>query len=79
MESQNITKEELVLLTTRICNNAKMIFTSDVNQIDLFDKKKSAGHYFEKISRLIGVGLFELKHNYRHPLAQEIFELLSEG
>ena len=78
-ESQNITKSELILLTTRICKNGKMIFTSDVNQIDLFDKKRSAGYVFEKISHLKGVGTYELKTNYRHPLAQEIFELLSEG
>ena len=33
-EAQNLTPEELKALTTRLCENGKMMFTCDVNQID---------------------------------------------
>lgn len=77
-EAQCLTKDELILLTTRICKNAKMIFTSDVNQIDLYNKQTSAGFAFDKIANLEGVGTYELKTNYRHELAQAIFKVLKD-
>jgi phosphate starvation-inducible PhoH-like protein len=68
-ESQNLTYEELKLLTTRICHNSMMVFTSDVNQIDLQSKQSSAAHFFQGISKLKGVAMVELLENFRHPLA----------
>lgn len=75
-ESQNATVEEVKALTTRICENTKMIFTSDLNQVDLFNKKSSAGHFFKAIQHLEGVSMVELKQNFRHPLAIEIYETI---
>lgn len=77
-ESQNMTVEELKALTTRICYNSKMLFTSDLNQVDLFNKSGSAGHYFKKISQLDEVAIVELTENYRHPLALSILDMLNE-
>lgn len=71
-ESQNLTYEELKLLTTRICDNCIMVFTSDVNQIDLIAKHSSAAHFFKKISTLKGVTVVTLLENFRHRLALEI-------
>jgi phosphate starvation-inducible PhoH-like protein len=73
-EAQNLTYEELKALTTRICFNSKMLFTSDLNQVDLFDKTSSAGRFFDKIRNIKDVVVVELLENFRHPLAITIME-----
>lgn len=73
-ESQNLNYEELKLITTRICDNCYMVFTSDVNQIDLNNKQHSAAHFFESIRHLQGVAIIELLENFRHRLALEIMD-----
>jgi phosphate starvation-inducible PhoH-like protein len=75
-ESQNLTSEELKALTTRLCKSSYMIFTSDVAQIDLYNKYQSAGHFFKAISKLPGVGTFELTENFRSPLALAIMDAI---
>ena len=73
-EAQNLNYEELKALTTRICFNSKMLFTSDLNQVDLLDKSLSAGRFFNNIKSIEGVAIFELTENFRHPLAIQIME-----
>lgn len=75
-ESQNATLEEFVALTTRICKDGKIIFTSDLNQVDLLNKNKSCGNFLNKIKDLEGVSIIELTENFRHPLALQIMEAL---
>ena len=77
-EAENLTAHELKALTTRICKDAYMIFTSDVAQIDLIDKNESAGHFFKAIIDLEGVGSFELTENFRSPLALKIMDVIDE-
>lgn len=77
-EGQNATVEELKAITTRICSDAKVIITSDYNQIDLRNKNKSLSNFVDAISKLKGVGIFNLTKNYRHPLALEILDLVNE-
>lgn len=77
-ESQNMTVEDMKALTTRICDNSWMVFTSDINQIDLANKSSSAGHFVDRIAELDSVAVVELKENFRHPLAIQIMELLDE-
>lgn len=77
-ESQNCTLDELKAISTRLCNGAKLIFTSDVNQIDLFNKHSSAGNFFQSISDLDGVLLIELTENFRSPLALAIMDKIDE-
>lgn len=77
-ESQNCTTDELKAIATRLCKDAKLIFTSDVNQIDLLNKSSSAGYFFNKIKSLKGVVLIELLQNYRSPLAIEIMYKINE-
>lgn len=76
-ETQNATVEELKAITTRICKDAKMLFTSDLNQVDL-KNGTSAGLFFDKISHLKGVAMVELLENFRHPLALEIMDVIDE-
>jgi phosphate starvation-inducible PhoH-like protein len=77
-ESQNLTYEELKLITTRICDNCIMVFTSDVNQIDLAYKGNSAAHFFGAIKHLPGVEVVELKENFRHKLALDIMDNIDD-
>jgi len=75
-EAQNLNVDQLKALTTRICENAKMLFTCDVNQVDLKAKHTSAARFFEKIASLKGVEMVELHENFRSPLAIEIMEMI---
>jgi len=77
-ESQNCTTDELKALTTRLCKDAKLIFTSDVNQIDLMNKFSSAGYFFKDIEDLPGVVLIELLQNFRSELALLIMDRINE-
>jgi len=77
-ESQNLNVEEFKALTTRICNDAYMVFTSDINQIDLYHKQSSSGYFVDSISDLEGVAVVELTENFRHPLALAIMERVDE-
>lgn len=77
-EAQNITADELKAITTRLCEGSKILFTSDVNQIDLLDKTRSAGQFFSKIADLEGVAVVELTKNYRSRLALEIMDKIDD-
>lgn len=77
-ESQNITTEELKTITTRISNNCKMLFTSDVNQIDLYNKQSSGSKFIDQVCQLEEVAVVELKENFRHPLALAIMDMIDE-
>ncbi len=77
-ESQNCTPEELKAITTRLCKDAKMLFSVDTNQIDLRNKKNSAGWYFDNIADLKGVEIIELKENFRDELALAIMDRIDE-
>lgn len=77
-EGQNATVEELKAIVTRICQDAKVIITSDYNQIDLRNKNKSLANFVDAISKLKGVATYNLTKNYRHPLALEILDLVNE-
>lgn len=77
-EAQNLNSEELKALTTRLCQDAYMIFTSDLAQVDLYEKSNSAGHLFKAISSLEGVCTFELTKNYRSPLALQIMDVIDK-
>lgn len=77
-EAQNLDAEELKALTTRLCKDAKMLFTSDLNQVDLLNKRSSAGKFFKAIEELDGVAMFELTENFRSPLALAIMDKVDE-
>lgn len=75
-EAQNLTVEELKVLTTRISKNCKMFFTSDVNQIDLHNKNNSSAQFIDNLTKLQGVEVITLTENFRHPLAIQIMDEL---
>lgn len=55
-----------------------MLFTSDVNQIDLRNKDTSASRFVERICKLDGVSLVNLTENFRDPLALEIMDVIDK-
>lgn len=77
-EFQNATYEDLMLITSRLCNNTWMIFTSDVNQIDIHNRSNSASHFIDCIRDLEGISVVDLTENFRHPLALAIMEKVQE-
>lgn len=77
-ESQNLTFDELKALTTRICKDSFMFFTSDLAQVDLLNRELSAGQFFTQIMKLDGVGAFELTENFRSALALAIMDTIDE-
>jgi len=78
-ESQNMTVDDMIALVTRICPNSWMVFTSDLNQIDLHDKHSSAANFVQDIhAKFPGVAVVELLENFRHPLAIQIMKYLQE-
>ena len=76
-ECQNATTEELRAICTRLCKDGKLIFTSDINQIDLMNKSSSAGYFFKDIANLNGVAIIDLKENFRSKLAIEIMDKIN--
>lgn len=77
-ESQNTDLKQLELISSRIGFDCKVIMTSDWRQVDLYDRDKSASKWLPYIQDLDDVGTFELKHNFRHKLAQDIMEVLQK-
>ena len=76
-ESQNMTVDDMIAIVTRICPNSWMVFTSDLNQIDLGDKAASAANFVQDIHDMFpGVAVVELLENFRHPLAIQIMKYL---
>ena len=78
-EGQNADLEDFKVISSRLGYQSKLIVTSDWRQIDLFDRKKSASQWLDKIYHLDGVGTFELTENFRHPLAVKIMDILLES
>jgi phosphate starvation-inducible PhoH-like protein len=81
-EAENFSKEEMLLLLTRIGENSKIILTGDLEQLDRKDiikSKNKCGLEFavEKLSTLSSVGVIEFNNDdiVRNPLIGEIIDL----
>lgn len=81
-EAENFSKEEMLLLLTRIGENSKIIITGDLEQLDRKDIIKSKNmcgleYAIEKLKELDKVGVVEFSNNdiVRNPLIGEIIEL----
>lgn len=81
-EAENFSKEEMLLLLTRIGENSKIILTGDLEQLDRKDiikSKNKCGLEFaiEKLSALPSVGVVEFNNSdiVRNPLIGEIIDL----
>ena len=80
-EAQNTTYTQMKMFLTRLGDNAKLIITGDISQIDLPKKAKSGMVEALKILRHIeGIGFIEFKEEdvVRHPLVKKIIKAYSE-
>lgn len=76
-EFQNLTKSQLSMAIGRLGKGSTMIFTGDLQQIDLKDKNYSAIHDLPKIRESKFVNKFVLLDNHRHESIDELLELLN--
>ena len=81
-EAENFSKEEMLLLLTRIGENSKIIITGDLEQLDRKDIIKSKNkcgleYAVDKLSRLSSVGVIEFTNEdiVRNPLIGKIIDL----
>jgi phosphate starvation-inducible PhoH-like protein len=76
-EFQNLTKAQLAMAIGRLGKDSKMIFTGDLQQIDLRDKNHSAINDLAKIKDSQYVYKAILKDNHRHAAIDELLDLLN--
>jgi phosphate starvation-inducible PhoH-like protein len=78
-EYQNLTKQQLQMVLSRLGKESTMILCGDRHQIDLKYKNDSAVHEVPKIRESKYVAEIILKDNHRHESLDEILRLLNES
>ena len=78
-EFQNLTKQQLQMVLSRLGKDSIMILTGDKHQVDLKFKNDSAIHEVPKIRESRFVNEIILKDNHRHEALTEILRLLNES
>ena len=77
-EFQNLTKQQLQMVLSRLGKGSIMILTGDRYQIDLKFSNDSAVHEVPKLSKSKFVNEIILTDNHRHAALDEILRLLNE-
>jgi phosphate starvation-inducible PhoH-like protein len=77
-EFQNLTKQQLQMVVSRLGKNSIMILCGDKHQVDLKYKNDSAIHEVPKIKGSSFVNEIILLDNHRHESLDEILRLLNE-
>jgi phosphate starvation-inducible PhoH-like protein len=78
-EFQNLTKQQLQMVLSRLGKDSIMILTGDKHQVDLKFKNDSAIHDISKITKSRFVNEIILKDNHRHEALTEILRLLNDS
>jgi len=77
-EFQNLTKQQLQMVVSRLGKNSIMVLCGDKHQVDLKYKNDSAIHEVPKIKGSAYVNEIILLDNHRHESLDEILRLLNE-
>jgi len=77
-EFQNLTKQQLQMVLSRLGKQSTMILCGDMQQIDLKHKNDSAIHEVAKLQGSEYVTKIILKDNHRHPALDDVLSLLNE-
>jgi phosphate starvation-inducible PhoH-like protein len=77
-EFQNLTKQQLQMVLSRLGKDSIMILTGDRYQVDLKFNNDSAIHEVPKIKHSKWVNEIILTDNHRHEALEEILNLLNE-
>ena len=75
-EFQNLTKQQLGMVLSRLGKESTMILTGDPRQIDLKFNNDSAVHEVAKLQQSKYVYTVSLKDNHRHAALDELLKLL---
>lgn len=78
-EFQNLTKQQLQMVLSRLGKNSIMILCGDRHQVDLKFNNDSAIHEVPKIKSSQFVNEIILKDNHRHEALDEVLTLLKEN
>ena len=75
-EAQNVTHEQMEMITTRIGLRSKMIICGDTNQTDLKNKKDSGFKFLYKAaSKIKNMMSITLSTNHRDPIVESLLEV----
>lgn len=78
-EAQNVTNEQMEMITTRIGLRSKMMICGDAGQVDLKSKKDSGFRFLfinaERVNKLAAVTLLT---NHRDPIVDELLDLYGD-
>jgi len=78
-EAQNVTHQQLEMITTRIGLNSKMIICGDDGQIDLKSKRDSGFKFLYKISKGIkDMVSISLNTNHRDPIVDKLIDVYND-
>jgi phosphate starvation-inducible PhoH-like protein len=77
-EFQNLTKQQLQMVLSRLGKDSIMILTGDRYQVDLKFNNESAVHEVPKLTKSNFVNEIILTDNHRHAALDEILRLLNE-
>lgn len=79
-EAQNVTHEQMEMITTRIGLRSKMIICGDDHQVDLKSKKESGFRFLytasRKIKKMVGI---TLKQNHRDPIVEDLINVYEDA
>lgn len=78
-EAQNVTNEQMEMITTRIGLRSKMMICGDAGQVDLKSKKDSGFRFLflnaERVNKLAAVTLLT---NHRDPIVDQLLDLYDD-
>ena len=78
-EAQNVTNEQMEMITTRIGLRSKMIICGDAGQVDLKSKKDSGFKFlFLNADRVEKLAAVTLLTNHRDPIVDQLLDLYSD-
>lgn len=79
-ECQNITRDQMEMLITRLGQGSKMILCGDIKQVDLLNKEESGLQYLIDCGKNIkGFSVFELKQNHRHQIVDDFVKIFEKN
>lgn len=77
-EFQNLTEKQLEMCLGRLGVNSKMVFSGDLDQIDLQPRFQYVNQAVAALKKSKFVNHITLTHNHRHEALVEIFEILAK-
>jgi phosphate starvation-inducible PhoH-like protein len=79
-EAQNVTHEQMEMITTRIGLRSKMVICGDDHQVDLKSKRESGFRFLYSAARKVkNMAAITLKQNHRDPIVEELIEIYEEA